>query len=76
MSMHTIPMHTDIRDTLCTPGMSCQGTSKLIRCSVVLNTLNSMCTIEGGHENSNYLDICSGTVLGEVGGTSGSSSLS
>ena len=33
--MHTAPMHTDIRDTLCTPGMSCQGTNKLIRCSVV-----------------------------------------
>ena len=61
---HTVPMHTDIHDNLCTPGMSCQGTTKLIRCSVVLNTPNSMCTIEGGHENSYYLDICSGTVLG------------
>ena len=57
-------MHTDIRDTLCTPGMSCQGTTKLIRCSVVLNTPNSMCTIEGGDEINYYLDICSGTVLG------------
>ena len=25
---------------------------------------NSMCTIESGHENSCYLDIFSGTVLG------------
>ena len=29
-----------------------------------------MCPIEGRHENSYYLDICSGTVLGRVGGTS------
>jgi len=64
MSMLTVPMHTDIRDTLCTPGMSCQRNTKLIRCGVVLNTPNSMCTIEGGHENTYCLDICSGTVLG------------
>ena len=64
MSMCKVPVHKDICDTLCTPGMSCQGTTKLIRCSVVLNTPNSMCKTEGGRDNSYYLDICSGTVLG------------